>query len=144
MSNIDEDKNELVKELNQLARLGVRMEDAASEGVSVHSRSESSFVVDVKANQHLNPVLMELKDSILSKLNELFSLEGDGLLRYQNRLYMPTIDNLRTNILAKAHGSRHSIHLGAKKMYHDFKEDYWWEGMKRDMSKFVEECPNCQ
>ena len=29
-------------------------------------------------------------------------------------------------------------------MYHDHKEIYWWEGMKRDISKFVEDFPNCQ
>ena len=29
-------------------------------------------------------------------------------------------------------------------MYHDLKEIYWWEGMKQYISKFVEECPNCQ
>ena len=57
---------------------------------------------------------------------------------------MPNVDNLRSNILAEAHGSRYSIHLGSTKMYHDLKEDYWWEGMKRDISKLMEECPNCQ
>ena len=30
------------------------------------------------------------------------------------------------------------------KMYHDIKEIYWWEGMKRHISMFVEECPKRQ
>ena len=42
---------------------------------------------------------MELKDSVLSKFNELFSLGEDGVLRYQNRLCVPNVDNLRSNIL---------------------------------------------
>ncbi|XP_015087039.1 uncharacterized protein LOC107030180 [Solanum pennellii] len=62
MSHIDEEKKELVEEVHQLARLSVRPADAPSGGVSVHSSSESSFVVDVKANHHLDPVLMELKN----------------------------------------------------------------------------------
>ena len=82
VSYIDDEKKELVKEVHQLARLGVRLEGTPSGGVSVHSSSKSSFVIDVKAKQHLDPVLMELTDSILSKLNESFSVEGDGVLGY--------------------------------------------------------------
>ena len=50
MSHIDEEKNELVIEVQQLASLGVRLEAATSGGILVHSSSESLFVVDVKAN----------------------------------------------------------------------------------------------
>ncbi|XP_069145568.1 uncharacterized protein [Solanum lycopersicum] len=46
--------------------------------------------------------------------------------------------------MVEAHGSTYSIHPGATKMYHDLKEVYWWEAMKRDISKFMEECTNCQ
>ena len=69
---------------------------------------------------------------------------GDGVLRYQGRLCMPNSDNMRPNIIEEALGSRYSIHLGSIKVYHDLKDIYQWEGMKQDISKFVEECPNCQ
>ncbi|XP_069148162.1 uncharacterized protein [Solanum lycopersicum] len=72
--------------------------------------------VDLKANQHLDPVLMELKNSVMSNLNDSFSLRGDGILRY-------------------------SIQPSAIMIYH---EVYWWEGTNRDISKFVEECLNCK
>ena len=86
---------------------------------------------------------MELKDSVLSKLNESFFLRGHSVLRYQNNLCVPNVDNLRTNILEEAHDSRYSIHQGDIKMYDGLKEVYWLEGMKRDISKFMEECLNC-
>ena len=85
---------------------------------------------------------MELKDSVLSKLNDSFSLGEDGVLRYHGRICVPYIDNLRINIIAEAYGSRYSIRPGSTKMYLDLKEIYWLEGMKRDFSKFLEECPN--
>ena len=66
------------------------------------------------------------------------------MLRYHDRFCVPNIRNLRPNICTEAHGSRYSIHPGSTKMYHDLKEIYWWEGMKRDISKFVEGCPNFQ
>ena len=74
VSHIYDEKKELVKEVHQLSRLGERLVDTPSGGVSVHSSSESSFIIDVKDKKHLDPVLMELKDSFLSKLNESFSL----------------------------------------------------------------------
>ncbi|XP_070007732.1 uncharacterized protein [Nicotiana sylvestris] len=29
-------------------------------------------------------------------------------------------------------------------MYHDVKEKYWWDNMKKSIAEFVAHCPNCQ
>ena len=29
-------------------------------------------------------------------------------------------------------------------MYHDLREVFWWEGLKKDIVEFVAKCPNCQ
>ena len=79
----EDEKKELAKEVHRLARQGVLMVYSTSEGVSVHPNSESSLVVEVKKGQHLDPMLMELKDSVLLKVNESFALGGDGILRYK-------------------------------------------------------------
>ena len=52
----------------------------------VRHNSESSSVVEMKSKQHLDPLLMELKESVLSKLNESFFQRRDGVLRYLGRL----------------------------------------------------------
>ena len=44
----------------------------------------------------------------------------------------------------EAHGSKYSVHPSSTKMYHDVKEMYWWNGMKRDIAEFVAKCPICQ
>ena len=64
VSNIDDEKKELVKGVHQFARLGVRLVDTLSRGVSVHSCFESSCVIDVKDKEHLDPVPMKMKDSV--------------------------------------------------------------------------------
>ena len=64
---------------------------------------------------------MELKDLVLVKMNESFALGDDDILRYQDRLCVPDVADLRTRILTKAHGSRYFIHPGFNKMYHDLK-----------------------
>ena len=89
--------------------------DSTSGGISVHPSSESSLIVEVKKGQHLDPVLMEMKNSVLLKMNESFALGDDGILRYQNRLCVPDVDDLRTKIVTEAHGSRYSIHPGSTK-----------------------------
>ena len=66
------------------------------------------------------------------------------MLRYQGRLYVPDVDGLRDRILEEARRSLYLIHPGSTKMYHDLREIYWWEGLKRDITEFVAKCTNCQ
>ena len=108
----------------------------------VHNNFESSLVVEVKSKQPLDKSLMEFKETVLGKIIEAFSL--GGILRCHVRFCVPKVNGLRDRILEEAHGSRYSIHPGSKKMYHDLREIYWWEGMKKDIAKFVAKCLNCK
>ena len=65
IDHVEDEKKELVKVIHRLSRLGVRLVDSNSGGVSLHPSSESSLVVEVKEGQHIYPLLMELKDSVL-------------------------------------------------------------------------------
>ena len=82
-------------------------------------------MVDVKSKQHHNPLLTELKESVLNKNNESLSQGVDGELRYQGRLCVPDMDGLREKIMDEALVSRYSIHSGATKMYRDLHDIYW-------------------
>ena len=68
--------------------MGVRLEDDLNDGFMVHHNSESSLMVEVTSNQHLDQPLMELKESVMGKLNESFSL-GGWCLEVSGRLYIP-------------------------------------------------------
>ncbi|XP_069144588.1 uncharacterized protein [Solanum lycopersicum] len=93
----------------QLARLGVSLMSILDNDVIVQNGSESSFVVEVKEKQEIDPILLELKGAVNNERVEVMSQGGDGVLRYQ----------------------------GATKMYHELQEVYWWNGMKRDIEDFV-------
>ena len=54
----------------------MRLEDSPNGGLMAHHNSESSLVVGVKSKQYLDQSLMELKKSVLSKLNVKLSLGG--------------------------------------------------------------------
>jgi len=86
-----------------------------------------------------------MKEGIHKHKTMTFSLGmNDGTLRFQGRLCVPNADGLRENILTEAHTSRYSMHPGSAKMYHDLKEVYWWNDMKRNIAEFVAKCLNCQ
>ena len=59
---------------------------------------------------------MELKESVLFKMNESFPFRDDDILRYQGRLCVLDVDDLRSGIIAEAHGSRYSIDPGSTKV----------------------------
>ena len=80
VSHVEKKKKELVKDVHRLASLSVRSEDSPNGGFMVHHNSDSSLVVEVKSKQHLYPLLMELKESVLSKVNKSFSQGGMVLL----------------------------------------------------------------
>ena len=60
------------------------------------------------------------------------------------RLCVPDMDELRKKIIEEAYFFAYSIHPGSTNIYHDLKDTYWWNGMKRDIIKFVSKCLTCQ
>ena len=67
----------------------------------VHHNSESSLVVEVKSKHYLDPLLMQLKELVSRKLNESFSHGENDVIRYQGRLCVPSVDDLRRKLLKK-------------------------------------------
>ncbi|XP_070041108.1 uncharacterized protein [Nicotiana tomentosiformis] len=90
-------------------------------------------------------MLVQLKEGIHKHRTTAFSLGmDDGTLRYQGRLCVPNVDGLRERIMAEAHTSRYSVHQGSTKMYHDLKDVYCWNVMKKGVADFVAQFSNCQ
>ena len=73
-----------------------------------------------------------------------FCLKEDGLLTHFKQVCVPRIGGLRKEIMSKAHHSPYIVHPGSTKKYRDVKGSYWWNNMKRDITKFVELCSTCQ
>ncbi|KAF5803619.1 putative nucleotidyltransferase, Ribonuclease H [Helianthus annuus] len=82
------------------------------------------------------------KERIIGQVKDL-EVDSHGLKTRFNRIWVPNTCGVKKLLLDEAHKSRYSIHLGATKMYHDLKQNYWWPGMKRDTVKYVEKCLTC-
>ena len=63
-----------------------------------------------------------------------FSIDEQGVVRYKNRLVVPSNDKIRRKILNEAHHSKLSIHRGSNKIYHDLCHLYWWSNIKQDIT----------
>ena len=72
-----------------------------------------------------------------------FSIDEQGVVRYKDRLVVPSNEDMRRRILNEAHHSKLSIHLGSNKMYHDLRYLYWWSNMKQDITQNIAECNTC-
>jgi hypothetical protein len=57
---------------------------------------------------------------------------------------VPGLKGLRKEIMSEAHHSPYTVHPGGNKMYHDVKGSYWWNNMKKDIARFVEQCSTYQ
>ncbi|XP_069154525.1 uncharacterized protein [Solanum lycopersicum] len=95
--HVEEGKKELVKNFHRLYRLEVRLEDFPNDGFMVHNKPESSLVVEVKSKKHLDPLLMELKKSVINKFND-YSTRGNGFLRYRDLREVYWWDDLKRDI----------------------------------------------
>ncbi|KAG8492988.1 hypothetical protein CXB51_010206 [Gossypium anomalum] len=84
------------------------------------------------------------KANVVADVLSQFLIDDDDCLRFRSRLRVPRNLKLISTILSEAHSSRMSIHLGSTKMYNDLKRQFWWSGMKRDISDFVSKCLICQ
>jgi len=81
-----------------------------------------------------------LKEEALHHIEKEFETRADGARYFKNRVWIPTVDQLRTRIMDEAHQTKYSIHPGADKMYKGLKEHYWWPGMKKDVAIYVSKC----
>ena len=69
----------------------------------------------MKEKKESDLILLELKGAVNYQRVEVFSQVGGGVLRYQGRLCVPDVGELRQHILAEAHNSSYSIHPGSTK-----------------------------
>jgi hypothetical protein len=78
-----------------------------------------------------------------SSVSDTFTWKNDSLW-YKDRLYLCKNSQLKQKVLLELHTSPvggHSIFL---KTYHRVKKDFFWDGLKTNVQRFVAECVVCQ
>ena len=73
-----------------------------------------------------------------------FVINSEGTLHLGIRLSVLDVGELKKEIMEKSHLPTYSIHTGSTKMYHNLKDTYSWNRMKKDIADFVSKCLTCQ
>ncbi|KAG8500640.1 hypothetical protein CXB51_002642 [Gossypium anomalum] len=90
----------------------------------------------LRAMNKVDDELIAKRAECASNVESEFQIDDNDCLRFRSRLCVPRNSELILMILSEAHSSRMSIHPGSTKMYNDLKRQFWWPGMKRDISDF--------
>jgi transposase InsO family protein len=67
-----------------------------------------------------------------------------GLLRYKGRIYIGKDAELRKQIMHSFHASVIGGHSGIVASYQRLKRLFYWPGMKKELTRYISECPVCQ
>jgi len=62
-------------------------------------------------------------------------MHEDGTLQFQNRLCVPTNEELRKQILEE-----NLAHRGGTKIYRDLRQYFWRNNMKKDVAEYMDKC----
>ena len=97
----------------------------------------------IKASQRDDLELVKIIQKVEEGMAPDFIVQ-DGVLKFRNRLCVPSHPELKKELLKESHESKFSTHPRSTKMYQDLKSHYWWSGMKRDIENYVARCLTCQ
>jgi len=61
----------------------------------------------------------------------------NGLIKYPPK-------DLRSTIIGELHCSPTGGHRGVTKTYHRIKNNYYWENLKSDVQRYIQQCLQCQ
>ncbi|XP_075079793.1 uncharacterized protein LOC142165051 [Nicotiana tabacum] len=134
LAHIAPAKRLLAKDIQRLEDIGIIFSVQNSEALLACAQAKSSLVERIKATRYEDERLCKYRDEVLAGKSKDMIVESDGVLRMGDRLCVADVDGLRHAILEEAHNSKYTIHPGSAKMYHDLKQFYWWEGMKKDVA----------
>ncbi|XP_070004417.1 uncharacterized protein [Nicotiana sylvestris] len=121
-----------------------KLVDYSNGGVVLQNTAKSYLIAEAKERQYDDPKFVKLRERVLQQKKTLLELKGDEVLKYRGCLCVLDVVGLRDRIMSEAHYSWYSIHPGSTKMYHDIKEVYWWNDIKKNIAEFVAQCPSCQ
>jgi predicted aspartyl protease len=68
----------------------------------------------------------------------------DGLLLYRDRLLVPDVDSLRTDLIKEAHEQVSTAHPGRRKTIQLLASRYYWKGLSATVERFIRNCHACR
>ena len=100
-----------------------------------------------KSDDHCINILSQLRTNSADKstCNPVlrWSIDGQELLRYDDRIWVPDSDNLRLQVLLNNHDHPIAGHYGQNKMLELIWRDYTWPGLRTFVKAYCKSCTAC-
>ncbi|KAG8473151.1 hypothetical protein CXB51_035096 [Gossypium anomalum] len=132
------------KSLFALRAINVHLSVSSDNVLVAELKAKPLLIHQIREAQKVDDELVAKRTECVSNVESEFQIDDNDCLKFRSRLCIPRNSKLISVILSEAHSSRMSIHSGSTKMYNDLKRQFWWPGMKRDISDFVSKCLICQ
>ncbi|KAG8496288.1 hypothetical protein CXB51_007453 [Gossypium anomalum] len=132
------------KSLFALRAMNVHLSVSSDDVLVAELKVKPLLIHQILESQKVDDELVAKRAECVSNVESEFQIDDNDCLTFKNRLCVPRNPELISKILSEAHSGRISVHLGSTKMYNDLKRQFWWPGMKRDISNFVSKCLICQ
>lgn len=131
----------------------------------LHKKEKSNVVSNALSRKDEEPTLLAVSIVVLEWFNEIrseyakdpkitaiinnlrdnskFEWKND-ILWYKGRIYLNSNSKFKSKILKESHDSLSAGHVGFFKTYNNARQSFFWNGMSRDIKKYVAECDKCQ
>ena len=141
-ANVVADALSRKKEVAQVAPLSTK----EIVKVKTHARCaglliQSDLYQQIKESQLKDSEYQELKNGSEQDKAKLRT-DDQGVIWFEKRIWIPA--DLKEKILEEGHKTPYTVHPGGTKMYLNLKENFWWNGMKKDVAEYVQKCLTCQ
>ena len=75
--------------------------------------------------------------------NSRWSINSNGFLRLDDRIYVPDANNLRLRVLRYKHDHLLSGHFGQNRTLELIRREYTWPGIRTFVKEYVSSCTTC-
>ena len=106
--------------------------------LTIHEEDDIMASINAVSNNHESTVEKELR-----KENPAFKELPNGIVTFNNQIYVPINKKLRRDIMIAHHNGILAGHRGQHATVDLVKKAYWWPGMRGDISSYVAACPVC-
>ena len=103
-----------------------------------------TLMTQIKKAQEKDETLQKRREKAAKGELPGYTLGLDSILRYQDRVYLPRDEKVKEEVLREAHCSKYTVHSENNKMYHDLKQKFYLENMKREIAQYISKCLTCQ
>jgi len=132
----------MVEKLTESLRV-THLEDSALRTVLV--MDEEKLRTDIRNSLRSDPIAATRLDEVLAdpQGKPRWSVDDTGLLRLDNRIYVPDVQDLRLRVLQYRHDHPVSGHFGLNRTLDLIRRDYTWPGLRTFVAEYVNSCTNC-